>query len=424
MFRILLTLGFVLSVLGFFVEATMAARDSGVTSSRGENQAPADIDNHDRERASSGPKIKGSTEHPFDEIDLTKMHFENGRYVDELSDGRRVTFTVDPTLQRFADDMFAKYEVPAGAAVLLNSRTGRVLAFSQQRRSPNLSKNPAVALDPSPPAASLFKIVTAAALLEKGNVQVDTKTCYRGGSSRLLLEHLADSPLKKSACAKFSTALGRSINAIFAKLSDRRLERVVLQEYADRFGFNSALPFDIPFGKSKAQIPNDRLERARTAAGFWHTYISPLHAAVIAQSLAQGGAMLRPYIVDRIENSDGVLLHEAKSKYLNHIVKKETAQALVRAMTHTVRRGTARKAFRDRRGVPYLPGVEVSGKTGTLTGKKPYRAYTWFVGVAPVERPQVAISVLIINEPKWRIKASQAAAQLLKKYFEISRKRS
>jgi cell division protein FtsI/penicillin-binding protein 2 len=265
----------------------------------------------------------------------------------------------------------------------------------------------------------VFKIVTAAALLEQTDVEVDTTTCYRGGGARLGLENLADYPRDKSACADLGTALGRSINSVFAKLADRRLDRRTLADYAARFWFNKEVPFEVPVEASTAEIPADRLERARTAAGFWHTHLSPLHAAMIAQSLAQKGAMLRPYVVDRVEAPDGTVLHTGEPKYLGHAVKQETARELVRAMTRTVSRGTARKAFRDRRGRPYLPGIEVAGKTGTLNGRKPYRAYTWFVGLAPADEPEVAIAVLVVNEPKWRIKAASASAQILKKYFEI-----
>jgi cell division protein FtsI/penicillin-binding protein 2 len=235
------------------------------------------------------------------------------------------------------------------------------------------------------------------------------------------MQHLSDPPINNRACVSITTALGRSINAVFAKLSDRKLNRATLQHYAARFGFNRDLPFDVPLEKSTADIPSDRLERARTAAGFWHTHVSPLHAALIVQSLAQNGAMLRPYIVDKVEDANGTPIYSSKPKYLGHTVKKETASALIEAMSHTVRLGTARKAFYNKRGVPYLPGIQVSGKTGTLTDSKPYRAYNWFAGVAPTNKPEVAISVLVVNEPRWRIKASAMAARLLKKYFALSR---
>ena len=131
--------------------------------------------------------------------------------------------------------------------------------------------------------------------------------------------------------------------------------------------------------------------------------------------------MLRPYIVDKVEDANGVPIYQSKPTYLGHTVKKETAAALIQAMSHTVRSGTAHKAFYNSRGVPFLPGIQVAGKTGTLMGSKPYRAYNWFAGIAPTNKPEVAISVLVVNEPRWRIKASAMAARLLKKYFELSK---
>jgi cell division protein FtsI/penicillin-binding protein 2 len=261
-------------------------------------------------------------------------------------------------------------------------------------------------------------MVTAAALMEKGHVSMSQSTCYAGGSSRLLMQHITDPPPKNHACVSLRTALGRSVNAVIAKLSDQFLNRGILEEYAQKFYFNRPLDFDLPVDRSTAEIPADRLERARAAAGFWHTHLSPIHAAMIVQSIAQGGAMLRPYVVDQVTDSDGNVIYQAKTKYLGHTVSKETAEKLKDALVHTTEHGTAQKSFRDRRGRPYLPGIKVAGKTGTLTGEKPYRAYTWFAGLAPTEQPEIAIAVLVVNEPKWRIKASQMSALILKKYFE------
>jgi peptidoglycan glycosyltransferase len=352
-------------------------------------------------------------------ISLKKMVRRNSQYVENLPDGRQVTFTMQPELQKFADQLFERYRIPAGAAVILNSKTGKVLSFTQHRRNPEYSPKSSVALDPSPPAASLFKIVTLAALLEKGNVTPSMKNCYSGGGSKLLMRHLREPSIGNRACVTLTAAIGKSINAVFARLSDARLDKTILEQYADRFGFNRSIPFDVPIEPSRAEIPTDRLERARTAAGFWHTHLSPLHAALIFQSLAQNGAMLKPYIVESVKDSDGTLIYKSKPQYMGHTVKKETALALINALKSTVNRGTARKAFHDRRGVSYLPGVEVAGKTGTLTGSRPYRAYTWFAGVAPADDPEIAISVLVVNEPRWRIKASGIASQLLARYFKL-----
>jgi len=141
---------------------------------------------------------------PLAGISIDAMELDGDGYVQRLDDGRRVAFTVDPTLQRFADRLLERNRVPVGSAVILNSRTGRVLALAQRRTDAAMSGDSPVALDPSPPAASLFKIVSAAALLEQGEVAPDTRTCYHGGSGKLLSQHLEDSPRQDKACASLA----------------------------------------------------------------------------------------------------------------------------------------------------------------------------------------------------------------------------
>jgi penicillin-binding protein A len=353
---------------------------------------------------------------PLAGVDLGRMVTVGGGYGETLADGRRVLFTLDPDLQRFADGLLADNDVPAGAAVVLDVATGRVLVMAQHRARAAAPGTPGVALDPSPPAASVFKIVTASALLERG-LTVNEEACYHGGSHRLYESNLTDAP-GDTLCASIAAALGHSINAVFAKLSDRHLTRGAIQAYAEAFGFNRDIPFDVPVSRSKAEIPDDRLERARAAAGFWHSSMSPLHAAMIAQAVANGGAMQRPFIVDRIEDASGKVLHRGAPRLMGRSIREGTAHNLLGAMVETVERGTARKAFHDGRGRPYLPGVAVSGKTGTLNGSDPFRAYSWFVAAAPAGRPEVAAAVLVVNDPAWRIKATGAAAQILKRYFD------
>jgi cell division protein FtsI/penicillin-binding protein 2 len=299
----------------------------------------------------------------------------------------------------------------------MNSRTGRIIALSQERRIEDAAQSSNVAVEATAPAASVFKIVTAAALMDNG-VPLAQETCYSGGSSKLKLQHLEDTLPKNHACVSVTAALGGSVNAVFAKLSDRVLNRRILEEYAERFGFNHPIEFDVPIETSFAEIPEERLERARAAAGFWHTHLSPIHGAIIAQSLAQGGSMLRPYIVDNVTDASGKSIYQSTPKFVRHMVSKQTADQLKQALLYTTTKGTARKSFHTADGRPYLPGIDVAGKTGTLTGEKPYRAYTWFVGLAPLDKPEVAVSVLVVNSPKWRVKASQLAALILKKYFD------
>src|SRR3569832_672927 len=83
-------------------------------------------------------------------------------------------------------------------------------------------------------------------------------------------------------------------------------------------------------------------------------------------------------------------------------------------MRETVASGSATKSFRGPGGRPYLGDVRVAGKTGTLTRNEQNRFYTWFVGFAPTDRPEVAVAALIVNTPIWRMKAPQLARDVLR----------
>jgi peptidoglycan glycosyltransferase len=87
-------------------------------------------------------------------------------------------------------------------------------------------------------------------------------------------------------------------------------------------------------------------------------------------------------------------------------------------MEFTVDGGTSFQAFHDRSGRAYLPNIHVAGKTGTLQeNKKNGYLYTWFVGFAPSDSPEVAISVLAANHASWKVKASTVASEMLRVYF-------
>jgi cell division protein FtsI/penicillin-binding protein 2 len=102
---------------------------------------------------------------------------------------------------------------------------------------------------------------------------------------------------------------------------------------------------------------------------------------------------------------------------LRRAIEESTAKELTTMMKETVANGSAFKQFHDRKRRPFLPGVEVAGKTGTLTRHKLNRHYTWFIGFAPADNPEVAISALVVNTPRWRIKAPLLACNTLRAYF-------
>jgi len=96
-------------------------------------------------------------------------------------------------------------------------------------------------------------------------------------------------------------------------------------------------------------------------------------------------------------------------------------------MEHTVTEGTSFKAFHDPAGRVFLRGIGVAGKTGTLADASGKKLYTWFTAFAPA-RPgpgerQIAVAVLVIDTPKWKVKANVVAREVFEAYFYPNRKR-
>lgn len=341
---------------------------------------------------------------------LSYARTESG-LVAEMPDGNTAELTLDASLQAHLEDVFRRYEVPYGAAVAMDPRDGRVLAYvSHSSANPDAGD---LARDPTPPSASVFKVITAAALVDKG-VGVDTKVCYGGGLRKLLMVDLVDDPKRDRSCATLGDAMGGSINTIFAKLADRHLDGDTLERYAEAFGFGHALPFDAPTRASRLDVPDDRLEFARTAAGFWHTHMSPLHGALIAATIANGGVMQRPGIIERVVTPAGKEVRRFEPKAFRSVIGRSTAKVVTHMMERTVTHGTSHKAFFDPAGRPFLPGVKVAGKTGSLASERPYRAYNWWVGFAPADKPTIAVAALVVNTPKWRIKGSYVGREALR----------
>jgi cell division protein FtsI/penicillin-binding protein 2 len=353
------------------------------------------------ERAAPGPL-------PSEAVTLGDVHLDPslGRYVAPLGEGRAI-LTLDPRLQARLERSLATYRVPWGATVLLEPASGRILALAEHTGAEPRGKG--VALSALAPAASIFKIVTAAALLEKG-VGPENEVCYHGGKRRLAPRLLRDDPRRDRRCLSLASAFGRSANVVFAKLADRDLAPEILRATARRFLFNVPIAFSRPLDVSTAEVPEDPFDAASTAAGFGSVKLTPLHAALLAAIVANGGVFVPPLLVDEVE---GVPLPAAPLPW--RVVDETVAERLGEMMEETVTSGTARRVFR--RAAPALRGVQVAGKTGSLAEAQPYRDYSWFVGYAPADRPEVAVATLIVNDRLWHARAPTVAKEALEAYF-------
>lgn len=357
-------------------------------------------------------------------LDLAKMTVsETGASV-ALAPKKTAHLTVDPVLQRVTTDVMTQYHVPEAAVVLMDVETGRILVYaSHVEGAPQRD----LCIEATAPAASVFKIVTGSALVETSGLTAEQRECYSGGEQKILEKDLLPDPKRDKWCTTLAGAMGRSINTVFARLALRHLKPNGLEEWAKNLGFGNTMPFDVRVQTSAIHVPDDTLGFARTSAGFWNTTLSPLHAAWLSAMIARGGEPVRPSIVHDVVDEGKNVWSATPGLAQKRVLKTETAQALTTMMDATVADGTSYKAFHDGKGQAFLGSVAVAGKTGTLTDPTSQRFYTWFTGFAPSHTivvpdgsdhvKQVAIGVLVVNQPTWTIKANTLAREVLRAYF-------
>jgi len=348
-------------------------------------------------------------------LDLMRLDLRPQKVTAPLPGGRAAELTLDPVVQRAALRVMKKYVVPEAGVVAINPKTGEVLAYASHVSEGEKFDVNARA---EAPAASVFKLVTGSALVEKGGLSHKTEQCYRGGKSNILADELRDDPERDKWCATLGIAMGRSLNVVFGRLAQKHLTAEDLTQVGGAFGFGAKVPFDVENEAPVITIPDDPLEFARTAAGFWNTTLSPLAAASLVQTVANDGVTLRLRVVRSVvRGKDTLYEFPNEPTVVRRAVKAETADQVTQMMINTVSNGSAYKTFHDAKGRSFLPNIEVAGKTGTLTRHEENRHYTWLVAFAPANDPEIAVAALVVNTPKWRIKGPDLARDVLRAYF-------
>lgn len=334
-----------------------------------------------------------------------------GKIVGKTKSDDYIFLTLDPELQALATELIESSPATHAALVAVEPSTGRLLALAQKSNS---IENPL--LHAEFPAASLFKVVTTAAALEKENIQPESIIKFRGGTYTLNRYNYQPDTRRDSRTMSLQEALGKSCNPAFARVAFNYLKPAELERYAFSFGFNSQLPFEADLPISRATIPSSTYEYTRTAAGFGKVFISPVHAVSMMAGLANQGRLTAPTLIDQIISKNGEVLYTSKPASVRQIVKPDTAQALLNMMTSTTTEGTSRTEFM-RHSRPVL-STSVAGKTGTLRGSKPEGINNWFIGAAPVDNPRIAVAVVLVYPNSVSSRSSRVARKLLQRFLD------
>jgi peptidoglycan glycosyltransferase len=330
--------------------------------------------------------------------------------------GNDLVLTIRPGAQRIALNALGG---KCGAAVAIEPRTGRLLVSASSptydpnliERKYNLATRPKFGCSPLFNRAeaglyipgSAFKVVTASAALDSGKFTLESRFsdpgyCIEYGKK--VLNFADQSGPEVFGSVDFTQALTHSINAVFCEIGKALGGRRILDTAKD-FGFYSVPPLETPvneraisglYNKGKLFFPkNDfQVDPGRLAFGQERLQVTPIQMGMVAATIAKGGLVMRPYVVERVVAPNGSIVTKTKEESLGRAIKENTASDVAGMMEQVVRGGTGTAAA--------LPGIRVAGKTGTAETGATHVNTTWFICFAPVDNPRVAVAVVLEHQ--------------------------
>ncbi|MDG0815258.1 penicillin-binding transpeptidase domain-containing protein [Bdellovibrio svalbardensis] len=329
-----------------------------------------------------------------------------------------VKYTIDTDLQKEADRLLKSYKPDYGAIFVMDATTGEVLTMSSFQRDDAHAPN--INLQATFPAASIFKVVTATAAVDKAGVNPSHKIHYNGGAHTLYKKNvLSERVTRWTNVITLKDAFARSINTAFGRLSIENLHPEDLNEYSNRFMFNQEIPADFPVEMGVAYIPPGKgFEMAEAASGYTKSNrMSPVQGAMIAASVANDGQVVVPYVVSNVQDDSGKTLYQGSTLSHGTTMSKESAAKLRELMGQTVLAGTSRRSFRPIMKDRKFREIEMGGKTGHLTGDNPRGRVDWFVGYALDEDRKIAVAAITVNKKFWTVKSAHLGQSMFRKYF-------
>jgi len=349
-------------------------------------------------------------------VNMTKNQFnisrDNTQYI--------VKTSIDTELQKYLLKTVRKSHTRYLGIVVMEPKSGRILSmvgFDKTRATDN------PCIEKRFPAASVFKIVTAAAAIEICGLDPDSKLAFNGNKYTLYKRQITDKTNRYTTRVSFKSSFAQSINPVFGKLGCIYLGKSALEEYAQGFGFNQRLNFELPVNESRLHVKNERYHQAEIACGFNRdTLITPLHGALLVSSILNDGKIPEPTIVDEIIDEKGQSYYKGQRGIINKAVSSKTCGMLKQLMNATVRSGTARKSFRGFRRDRILSRLNIGGKTGSLSNRKHDVRFDWFVGFAEQKNgsEQIVISTVVAHHKYIGTRASRYARSTIKHYFKLA----
>ena len=335
------------------------------------------------------------------------------RVIDQLTGeqvkGGSVQLTLNAKAQKAA---FDGLDGRKGAVVAIDPSTGAILAavtspsydpnvlsshdtaevraarekLTADRDKPMLDR----ALRETYPPGSTFKLVTAAAALESGNFRRDSEV--NNAAQLDLPQTTANLPnfdgqrCNAGGRATLEDALKRSCNAAFGQVG-LDLGGDALRDQAEKFGFNRAFEVPMTTARSRFPVELDAPQTAQSAIGQFDVRATPLQMAMVAATIGNRGVLMQPFMVREVRAPDLSVLDRTSPDEIGEVMSPQTADTLAQMMVTVVEEGTGSNAR--------INGVRVGGKTGTAQQGANRKPHAWFVSLAPINDPKVAVAVVL-----------------------------
>ncbi|MFB3061041.1 MAG: penicillin-binding protein, partial [Candidatus Binatia bacterium] len=337
--------------------------------------------------------------------------------------GADIHLTLDASIQSLVEKQLeatvTRFRAKAGTAVLVKPFTGEVLAMANfpffnpnsfTRFPSHRWRNRSVTDSFEP--GSTFKVIGAAAALDEGIVgKEDLFYCELGRyfyGGRVIHDEKKHGWLTLDKIIKYSSNIG--LTKVVDKLKKDRYFK-----YIQKFGFGQLTGIDLP-GEAKGLVRSpSRWTRVDLAA---HAFgqgiaVTPVQLVMAYAAIANGGFLMRPYVVRRVVDSEGKVLVEHEPHVVRRVISEKTARELTSILTGVVSDGgTGARAG--------MVGFQVAGKTGTAQkadlingGYLPEKRIASFVGFVPAEDPRMVLLVLL-DEPEVSVYGGVVAAPLFR----------
>ena len=346
--------------------------------------------------------------------------------------GGNVELTLDPAVQKAAMDGLTGTGL-TGAVVALDPATGAVLGLAS---APTYDPNQLSSHDPkaireyekslteqqqvdhaisdrySP--GSVFKVLVSAAALSSGDYTPQTPVpapdTYTLPGTRTPMENYNGESCNGGADQPLVDALTISCNTAFAELGVK-LGEDKLRDMAEAFGITGDSGLEIPLPvvpSTLGSIDNDA-QLAVSSIGQQDVQITPLQAAMIAATVANGGREMKPYLVESVQAPDLTTIDQTDPEELGRPISAEVAGQLDEMMTSVVTRGTGKRAA--------ISGVKVAGKTGTAQTDPDAADNSWFVGYADANGKKIAVAVFFQGGGTGGDKSAPLAKSVMQAYL-------